>query len=65
MANYTDPTSRPEDPGAEQPAPRFGEAVSDQRLSEAGPTTGTFADSEVEYSRTERSGEQYGQSISF
>lgn len=56
MANYTDPTSRPEDPGVEQPAPRFGEAL---------PTTGTFADSEVEYPRTERSGEQYGQSISF
>jgi hypothetical protein len=56
VANYTDPTSRPEDPGVEQPAPRFGEAL---------PTTGTFADSEVEYPRTERSGEQYGQSISF
>ena len=48
MANYTDPTSRPLDPGVEQPDPRLGEAV---------PTTGTFAESEVEYPRTERSGE--------
>ena len=37
MANYTDPTSRPVGPGVEQPDPRLGEA---------GPTTGTFADSE-------------------
>jgi hypothetical protein len=37
VANYTDPTSRPVDPGVEQPDPRLGEAV---------PTTGTFADSE-------------------
>ena len=27
MANYTDPTSRPVDPGVEQPDPRLGEAV--------------------------------------
>jgi hypothetical protein len=37
VANYTDPTSRPVGPGVEQPDPRLGEA---------GPTTGTFADSE-------------------
>ena len=43
-----DPTSRPVDPGVEQPDPRLGEAV---------PPTGTFAQSEVEYPRTERSGE--------
>jgi hypothetical protein len=48
VANYTDPTSRPVDPGVEQPDPRLGEA---------GPTTGTFAESEVEYPRTERSGD--------
>ena len=48
MANYTDPTSRPVDPGVEQPAPRLSEAV---------PPTGTFAESEVEYPTTERSGE--------
>src|SRR5687767_2362190 len=48
VANYTDPTSRPLDPGVEQPDPRLGEAV---------PTTGTFAQSEVEYPRTESSGE--------
>jgi hypothetical protein len=56
VANYTDPTSRPEDPGVEQPDPRLGEAA---------PTTGTFAESEVEYPRTERSGEQYGQPVFF
>jgi uncharacterized protein YjbJ (UPF0337 family) len=43
-----DPTSRPVDPGVEQPDPRLGEAV---------PPTGTFAKSEVEYPRTESSGE--------
>jgi hypothetical protein len=48
VANYTDPTSRPLDSGVEQPDPRLGEAV---------PTTGTFAESEVEYPRTEWSGE--------
>jgi uncharacterized protein YjbJ (UPF0337 family) len=48
VANYTDPTSRPVDPGVEQPDPRLGEAV---------PPTGTFAQSEVEYPSTERSGE--------
>ena len=37
MANYTDPTSRPVDPGVEQPNPRLGEAVSDPRLDEAVP----------------------------
>jgi hypothetical protein len=51
VANYTDPTSRPVDPSVEQTAPRLGEAV----------PTGTFADSEAEYRRTERSGEQYGE----
>ncbi|HET9301758.1 MAG TPA: hypothetical protein VFO20_03190 [Propionibacteriaceae bacterium] len=44
MANYTDPTSRPVDPGVEQPDPLLGEAV----------PTGTFADSEAEYPRTDR-----------
>jgi hypothetical protein len=48
-----DPTSRPVDPGVEQPDPR---------LDEASPT-GSFDDSEVEYARTERSGEQYGQPV--
>jgi hypothetical protein len=46
-----DPTSRPVDPAVEQPDPR---------LRDASPT-GSFADSEVEYARTESSGEQYGQ----
>ena len=50
MANYTDPTSRPVDPSVEQTAPRLGEAV----------PTGTFADSEAEYPRTERR-ELYGE----
>jgi hypothetical protein len=54
VANYTDPTSRPVDPGVEQSAPRLGEAV----------PTGTFADSEVEYPRTEGSGEQYDRPVS-
>ena len=34
MTNYTDPTSRPVDPGVEQPDPRLGETVSDPRLGE-------------------------------
>jgi hypothetical protein len=50
-----DPTSRPVDPGVEQPDPRRGEAV---------PPTGTFADSEMDYPRTERGGEQYDQPVS-
>jgi hypothetical protein len=49
-----DPTSGPVDPGVEQP---------DTRLAEAVPT-GTFADSEMEYPRTERSGERYDQPVS-
>ncbi len=64
MANYTDPTSRPVDPGVEQPDPRLGEAVSDPRLGEAGPP-GTFADSELEYPRSERAGVAYDQPGSF
>jgi hypothetical protein len=43
-----DPTGRPVDPGVEQPDPCLGEAA---------PPTGTFAESELEYPRTERSGE--------
>jgi uncharacterized protein YjbJ (UPF0337 family) len=46
VANYTDPTSRPVDPGVKQSPPRLGEAV---------PRTGTFADSEAEYPRTSES----------
>jgi hypothetical protein len=61
-----DPTSGPVDPDVEQTDPplgertdpRRGEAVSDPRLGEPTPT-GTFADSEMEYSRTESSGERY------
>ena len=49
-----DPTSGPVDPGVKQSAPRLGEGV----------PTGTFADSEMEYSRTERSGERYDQPVS-
>jgi hypothetical protein len=49
-----DPTSGPVDPGVEQPDPRLGEAA----------PTGNFADSDPEYSRTERSGEQYDQPVS-
>jgi hypothetical protein len=82
VANYTDPTSRPVDPGVEQPDPRFrepvsdprlgeavsdpslGEAVSDPRLDEAG-RSGTFADSELEYPRTERADVAYDQPGSF
>ena len=40
--------------------PRFGETVPDPRLGEAGPP-GTFADSELEYPRTEWTGEGYDQ----
>ena len=64
MANYTDPTSRPVDPDVEQPDPRLGEAVSDPRLGEEGPP-GTFAESELEYPRTERAGVTYDQPGSF
>jgi hypothetical protein len=46
-----DPTSRPAEPGVEQPDPR---------LEEAG-QTGTFADSELEYAPTEGGREQYGE----
>jgi hypothetical protein len=49
-----DPTSGPVDPGVEQPDPRLGEAM----------PTGNFPDSDLEYSRTERSGEQYDQPVS-
>ena len=57
MTSPTDPTSRPVDPGVEQPDPRFGEAVPDPRLGEVGPP-GTFADSELEYpqNRVDRRG---------
>ncbi len=64
MANYTDPTSRPVDPDVEQPEPPLGEAVSDPRLGEAGPP-GTFAESELEYPRTESAGVTYDQPGSF
>jgi hypothetical protein len=46
-----DPTSRPAEPGVEQPDPR---------LEDAG-QTGTFADSELEYAPTEGGREQYGE----
>jgi hypothetical protein len=49
-----DPTSGPVDPGVEQTDPRLGEAM----------PPGTFADSEMEYSRTETSGERYDQPVS-
>ena len=49
-----DPTSGPVDPGVEQSPPRLGEGV----------PTGDFADSEMEYSRTERSGERYDRPVS-
>ncbi len=49
-----DPTSRPVDPDVEQSAPRLGEPT----------PTGTFADSEMEYSETESSGERYDQPAS-
>ena len=48
-----DPTSGPVDPDVEQSPPRLGEAV-----------PGTFADSDMEYPRTERSGERYDQPVS-
>ncbi len=51
MADYTDPTSRPVDPGVEQPDPRLGAAA----------PTSTFADSEVQYPRTGRYGDQDSQ----
>jgi hypothetical protein len=50
VANYTDPTSRPEDP-FEQRDPGLGEPL----------PTGTSADSEVEYARSEGSGRLYGE----
>jgi hypothetical protein len=46
-----DPTSGPVDPGVKQSPPRLDEAV----------PTGNFADSEVSYPTTERSGERYDQ----
>jgi hypothetical protein len=49
-----DPTSGPVDPGVEQPDPRPGEAM----------PTGNSPDSDLGYSRTERSGEQYDQPVS-
>jgi hypothetical protein len=49
-----DPTSRPVEPGAEESDPRRGEPT----------PTGTFADSEMEYSRAESSGERYDQPVS-
>ena len=55
MANYTDPTSRPVDPGVEQPDPRVAEAGS----------PGTFAESELEYPRTDRAGVAYDQPGAF
>jgi hypothetical protein len=64
VANYTDPTSRPVDPGVEQPDPRLGEAASDPRLGEMG-SSGTFADSDLEYPRTDRAGMAYDQPGSF
>jgi hypothetical protein len=48
-----DPTSRPVDPGVEQADPHLDET-----------TPGNFADSEMEYPRTERSGERYNQQVS-
>jgi hypothetical protein len=50
VADYTDPTSRPVDPGVEQPDPSLGAA-----------STSTFADSEVQYPRTGRYGDQDSQ----
>jgi len=49
-----DPTSGPVDPGVEQADPRLDEAM----------PTGNFADSEMEYSRTERGDERYDQPVS-
>jgi hypothetical protein len=64
VANYTDPTSRPVDPGVEQPDPRLGEAASDPRPGEM-ESSGTFADSDLEYPRTDRAGMAYDQPGSF
>jgi hypothetical protein len=50
-------------PLGERTDPRRGEAVSDPRLGEPTPT-GTFADSEMEYSGTESSAERYDQPVS-
>jgi hypothetical protein len=49
-----DPTSGPVDPSVEQSDPRLGEPT----------PTGTFADSEMEYSGTESSGERYDRPVS-
>jgi uncharacterized protein YjbJ (UPF0337 family) len=49
-----DPTSGPVDPGVKQSPPRLDEGV----------PTGTFPDSDLEDSRTERSGERYDQPVS-
>jgi hypothetical protein len=49
-----DPTSGPVDPGVKQSPPRLGEGVPPR----------TFADSEMEDPRTERSGERYDQPVS-
>jgi hypothetical protein len=57
-----DPTSGPVDPDVEQTDPPLGERT-DPRRGEARPT-GTFADSELENPRTERSGERYDQPVS-
>ena len=48
-----DPTSRPVDPGVEQADPRLDETM-----------PGNFADSDMEYPSTERSGERYNQQVS-
>jgi hypothetical protein len=48
-----DPTSGPVDPAVKQSPPRLDETM-----------PGSFADSEVEYSRTESSGERYDQPVS-
>ncbi len=49
-----DPTSGPVDPAVKQSPPRLDEAM----------PTGNFADSDPEYSRTERGGERYDQPVS-
>jgi hypothetical protein len=64
VANYTDPTSRPVDPGVEQPDPRFDEAGSDPGRGERGPS-GSFAESELEYPKTERAADAYDRPGSF
>ena len=58
MANSTDPPSRPVDPGVDQPA-RLGETASDPRLGEAG-SSAAFAESELEYPRTDVTYDQPG-----